>query len=255
VSSFEPTGECDESTQADDALADPHELPDGLNAIFTRRSRSAAAEQTYSPFAGVAADLGRAAFGPQLNAIGDINRSLFSASDITRSLLADTAAELIRSPFADTAAELGRAALGPQLNAIGNMNALFSQQLSPMASLAQNLLASQFQILQGAELDRISGDIARFARHDSQVVPMNRDLFRKVWGAYIYMMVWSIYLMVLLRLLEANETTGIIAAIATTMTPANGPWVASRAKEIALQRFDRYYPPESKAPEITKLLF
>jgi hypothetical protein len=92
------------------------------------------------------------------------------------------------------------------------------------------------------------------ARPGSADAVLDRERVRQLWGCYVYVQVWIICLLVLIGAMKVDATAFACLGIALSMTGVSGNSVASRARKLALDNFDRVYPPGSRMPSITNIL-
>src|SRR6185437_2060511 len=97
-------------------------------------------------------------------------------------------------------------------------------------------------------VDRIVEDLSTLAREDSANASLYRERVRQLWGSYIYIQVWMIILLALLGLYKFDETASSLLGIANMMTEVGGKSIASKARKMALENFDRAYPVGSEIP-------
>jgi hypothetical protein len=110
-------------------------------------------------------------------------------------------------------------------------------------------------VLGSIDIDQMVERLSALAEEDPASAFLTRERARQLWGYYIYVMVWAVCLLVVLHVMSLNQTSSTLLGLTTTMTGLSGHAVASRARKIGLDRFDRRYPPDSKtAPSINILI-
>ena len=146
---------------------------------------------------------------------------------------------------------------------LGLANGVFKAPFSPMttqallgslADVVSNDVLGSISALGSIDVDRIVEDFSTLVREDSANASLYRERVRQLWGTYIYIQVWVIVLLLLLGVFKFNETASSLLGIANMMTEAGGKSIASRARKIALENFDRTYPPDSEMPSIPSIL-
>ena len=101
-------------------------------------------------------------------------------------------------------------------------------------------------VLGSIDIDQMVERFSALAEEDRASAFLTRERARQLWGYYIYAMVWAVCLLVVLHVMSLNQTSSTLLGLTTTMTGLSGHAVASRARKIGLDRFDRMYPPDSK---------
>jgi hypothetical protein len=110
-------------------------------------------------------------------------------------------------------------------------------------------------VLGSIDIDQMVERLSALAEEDRASAFLTRERARQLWGYYIYAMVWAVCLLVVLHVMSLNQTSSTLLGLTTTMTGLSGHAVASRARKIGLDRFDRRYPPDRKtAPSINILI-
>jgi hypothetical protein len=104
------------------------------------------------------------------------------------------------------------------------------------------------------DVDELVEKLSILARPGSADPVLDRERVRQLWGCYVYVQVWIICLLVLIGAMKVDATAFACLGIALSMTGVSGNSVASRARELALENFDRVYPPGSRMPSITNIL-
>ena len=138
-----------------------------------------------------------------------------------------------------------KAALSPSF---GTMNQAL---LGSFADIERAL--SSLSALEAIDVDRLKRLSALAAARNANAA-LERERIRQLWGYYIYVQVWMICLLVLVGAWKMDNTVAALIGIGLSMTGWTGKSVASRAREIALDNFDRMYPPGSDMPQITNIL-
>jgi hypothetical protein len=109
-------------------------------------------------------------------------------------------------------------------------------------------------ILGDIDVDRIVENFSTLVGQDSANASLDRERVRQLWGSYIYIQVWVIVLLLLLGVMKFDQTASALLGIANMMTEWGGKSIASSARKIALENFDRACPIGSKIPPIINIL-
>jgi len=132
-------------------------------------------------------------------------------------------------------------------------------QLDALNKMAAGSIGSQLYPLGGLiDLDQLVKSfsaLVRADRADNAAVPLDRERVRQLWGQYIYVQVWLIFLLVLLIVtVNGDKASNVLLTAYMGTTGVCGKSAASRARKIALDNFDRIFPPENKMPAVTNIL-
>ncbi len=222
----------------------------------TAESRLAGLDRSFAMATGLAAAESR---------IAEVTRSLGLAAESRVAGLHDVLGLAAKPMVTEVTRSLGLAAdfkFAGLDRVLGLTNAAFKVPFSPvttqallgtLADIVSNDVFGSISALGSIDVDRIVENFATLAREDSANAFLYRERVRQLRGSYIYIQVWIIVLLVLLGVFKFNETVSS-PGIANMMTEVGGRSIASEAREIALENFDRTYPPDSEVPSIPSIL-
>ena len=164
------------------------------------------------------------------------------------------------APMAGMVQTLSKSMAGAQLAPMAGVIQTLSKsmagaQLAPALGMIETLerALSSLSALEAIDVDRLKRLSALAAARNANAA-LERERIRQLWGYYIYVQVWMICLLVLVGAWKMDNTVAALIGIGLSMTGWTGKSVASRAREIALDNFDRMYPPGSDMPQITNIL-
>jgi len=197
-----------------------------------------------APLRGMTDIISKAGLGPSRGVIGAvIDAQLAPLRGMTETLFMSAS-----PPSLGIDAAL-KAALSPSF---GMMNqALFGG----VADIVGKGAFGSISALGAIDVDQLVEKFSALATARNADASLERERIRQLWGYYIYVQVWIICLLVLVGAWKMDETLATLLGIGLSMTGWTGQSVASRARKIALDNFDRIYPPSSKMPPpITNIL-
>jgi hypothetical protein len=147
--------------------------------------------------------------------------------------------------------------IGSQVDALNEMAAgLIAPHLDAMDKMAAALIGPQLYPLGGLiDLDQLVKSFSAVARVDRALAGPEREQLRQLWGQYVYVQVWLICLLLLLVVtINGDKASNVLLTVSTGATGICGHSAASKARKLALDNFDRVFPPGSKIPTATKIL-
>jgi hypothetical protein len=128
--------------------------------------------------------------------------------------------------------------------------------LLDLPKIASALVNAQFDSLGGLiELERLLENLS--VRHGvvHTVSPLDREQIRQLWGQYIYFQVLLLcFLLVVVVVTSLGTAENDALAIATTTTGVSCRTVASKAQKIAVNNFDKLFPPGRKVPDFINIM-
>ena len=90
---------------------------------------------------------------------------------------------------------------------------------------------------------------------DHPVAALDREQLRQLWGAYVYVQVLVLCALLLLFItMKLGTTENSLLTVATTTTGVSGITVAARARKLAVDNFDRNFPPGRKIPDFINIM-
>jgi hypothetical protein len=249
VSEFESIGEDGELDPLDGSLADsidPRFDAGKIVAELTGPQRNAAKMATaLSPQLDFAKLI-----GPQLNLPKLIAPQIDIAKLIGPQLNAAKIATAL-SPQLDFAK-----LIGPQLDI-----AKIATALSPQLDFAK-LIGPQLDIAKIAtaligltELEQLLTYSSVLPRDDHAVTTFDREQIRQLWGQYIYVQVLILCALLLLFFtMKLGTAENGLLTVFTGTTGVSGITVASKARKIAVDNFDKVFPPGCDVSAIINLM-
>jgi hypothetical protein len=272
VSEFESIGEDGELDPLDGSLADsidPRFDAGKIAAELTGPQRNAAKMATaLSPQLDFAKLI-----GPQLNLPKLIAPQIDIAKLIGPQLNAAKIATAL-SPQLDFAK-----LIGPQLNAAKIATALspqldFAKLIGPQLDIAKiatalspqldfaKLIGPQLDIAKMAtaligltELEQLLTYSSVLPRDDHAVTTFDREQIRQLWGQYIYVQVLILCALLLLFFtMKLGTAENGLLTVFTGTTGVSGIKVASKARKIAVDNFDKVFPPGCDVSAIINLM-
>jgi hypothetical protein len=249
VSEFESIGEDGELDPLDGSLADsidPRFDAGKIAAELTGPQRNAAKMATaLSPQLDFAKLI-----GPQLNLPKLIAPQIDIAKLIGPQLNAAKIATAL-SPQLDFAK-----LIGPQLDI-----AKIATALSPQLDFAK-LIGPQLDIAKMAtaligltELEQLLTYSSVLPRDDHAVTTFDREQIRQLWGQYIYVQVLILCALLLLFFtMKLGTAENGLLTVFTGTTGVSGITVASKARKIAVDNFDKVFPPGCDVSAIINLM-
>jgi hypothetical protein len=146
--------------------------------------------------------------------------------------------------------------IGPQLNA-----AKIATALSPQLDFAK-LIGPQLDIAKMAtaligltELEQLLTYSSVLPRDDHAVTTFDREQIRQLWGQYIYVQVLILCALLLLFFtMKLGTAENGLLTVFTGTTGVSGITVASKARKIAVDNFDKVFPPGCDVSAIINLM-
>jgi hypothetical protein len=211
--------------------------------------------------------------GPQLNA-AKIATALSPQLDFAKLIGPQLNLPKLIAPQIDIAK-----LIGPQLNAAKIATALspqldFAKLIGPQLDIAKiatalspqldfaKLIGPQLDIAKIAtaligltELEQLLTYSSVLPRDDHAVTTFDREQIRQLWGQYIYVQVLILCALLLLFFtMKLGTAENGLLTVFTGTTGVSGITVASKARKIAVDNFDKVFPPGCDVSAIINLM-